>query len=171
MATRRQAPGRDLMGNLTVFPPTSILQMLNLSEATGELKLTSGRNAAHVFFEGGRIAYAGIKKRSLKLGEYLVSQGVVSKSALDDALRQKNKLKRLGDCLIETGAVSREALSDAVQTQIREVIFEVLRWQDGRFVFASGKKPENEDILIDVPLDHLMLEGLIRMDEESEPTD
>jgi len=54
--------------------------------------------------------------------------------------------------------------------QIKEVIFEIVRWQDGSFSFYKDKQPARQEIRIDIPLDHLMLEGLKRLDEERENT-
>jgi hypothetical protein len=41
-----------------------------------------------------------------------------------------------------------------------------VRWRGGRFRFTSGRKPKSQDVFIDIPLDHLILEGLKRLDEE-----
>ena len=45
------------------------------------------------------------------------------------------------------------------------MVYEVLPWKKGQFVFFSGVEPEHEDILLDIRMDHLILEGLKRIDE------
>ncbi|MBW1926011.1 MAG: DUF4388 domain-containing protein [Deltaproteobacteria bacterium] len=53
-----------------------------------------------------------------------------------------------------------------VHEQIREIVFEVLTWRKGHFVYRDKVYPESEDILVDERLDYLILEGLARLDEE-----
>jgi len=157
----------DLRGNLTVFQPISVMQMLNLAVATGELRLKIEGNSASIFFEDGNVTFAGIKNRPVKIGEYLVQTGVVSQEALDQVLSAgRKKSKRTGTLLIEAGFMTDVDLRRAVIEQIKDVIFEVVRWQDGTFTFQTGEKPVSQEIRIDIPLDHLMLEGLKRLDEE-----
>ena len=161
----------DLKGDLAVFQPIPVMQMLNLAEATGELRLNRAGNAASVYFEKGNVIFAGIKDRPVKLGEYLVREGVIDQKALNDALEKlASAKKRIGALLIEAGHLDETKLRHAVKEQIKEVIFEIVRWQDGSFSFYKDKKPAHQEIRIDIPLDHLMLEGLKRLDEERENT-
>ena len=159
----------DLKGDLAVFPPIPVMQMLNLAAATGELKLLRGGNSASIFFEKGNLTFAGIKDRPVKLGEYLVRKGLIPQSALDEALKKRSsRRKRIGELLVEAGHIEEKGLRRAVVEQIKDVIYEVVRWQEGSFSFHRGRKPAPQEILIDIPLDHLMLEGLKRLDEERE---
>ena len=159
---------RDLEGSLKVFEPSAVLQLLNLAESTGELELSVWNNSATIFFERGHVTFASIANRPVKLGEYLVKEGLLKQKDLDKALKQKNRKKKVGDVLVESGAIEQDVLRPAVEEQIKEVIYEVVRWDDGRFRFVDGKMPDNQDVFIDIPLDHLMLEGLKRLDEEKE---
>ncbi len=159
----------DLRGNLSVFQPNSVMQMLNLAMATGELKLKGSENSASIYFEDGNITFAGIKNRPVKIGEYLVRAGVVTQEVLDEVLvKRGKKRKRIGVVLIEGGHMSEVDLRRAVIEQIKDVIFEVVGWEEGAFTFHTDNKPRLQEIRIDIPLDHLMLEGLKRLDEEKE---
>jgi hypothetical protein len=158
----------DLEGNLTVFEPIWVFQLIQLAQATGELTLDVGGNSARIFFEGGGVTYAEISNRKVKLGEYLVQQKLISQAALDRILVKNRKGKRLGTLLVEEGVIDEPALHKAIEEQIKEVVYEVVRWRKGLFRFMNGKRPATQDVFIDIPLDSLMLEGLKRMDEESE---
>jgi len=161
----------DLKGDLAVFQPISVMQMLNLAGATGELRLDRRGNAASVYFEKGNVTFAGIKDRPVKLGEYLVREGLIDRRALNDALgRLPSTKKRIGALLIEGGHIDETKLRCAVIEQVKEVIFEIVRWEEGSFSFYKDKKPAPQEVRIDIPLDHLMLEGLKRLDEEREHT-
>lgn len=158
----------DLKGNLRVFEPISVFQMLNLSLATGELLLKIKGNAASVFFDRGKVTYAEIANRPVRLGEYLVGEGLISRKQLEGCLAKREEGKKLGSILVEEGVLDEGTLERAIEEQIKEVIYEVVKWREGLFVFTAGKRPSAQDIFIDIPLDHLMLEGLKRMDEEGE---
>jgi len=159
----------DLEGNLKVFEPISVLQMINLSQASGELKLETADNSARVYFDSGKVTFAGIENRPLKLGELLLKEKRVKKADLNRILKKRGKGKKLGTLLIEAGVITEEEVCDAIAEQIKQVIYEVVRWRAGIFVFTHGKKPKTQEILIDIPLDHLILEGLKRLDEEKQP--
>jgi hypothetical protein len=156
----------DLRGNLAVFGPISILQLINLAQSTGELTFESGANTARVYFDNGSVTFAEIADRRVKLGEYLVGQGLVTRELLDRALVERDGRKRLGTVLVEIGAIEARVLRRAIEEQIKEVMYELVRWKGGRFRFTSGRRPKAQDIFIDIPLDHLILEGLKRLDEE-----
>lgn len=156
----------DLRGNSTVFGPISILQLINLAQSTGELVFENGENAARVYFENGSVSYAEIANRRMKLGEHLLAQGLITRERLERALAEKDKVTRLGTALVEMGAIDARTLRRAIEEQIKEVVYEIVRWREGRFRFTSGRKPKAQDVFIDIPLDHLILEGLKRLDEE-----
>jgi hypothetical protein len=165
---RRRAPevDVDLRGNLAVFGPISVLQLISLQTSTGELTFESGINTARVYFDAGSVTFAEIANRRIKLGEYLVSEGLVARAHLDRALELKDDSKRLGSLLVEMGAIDAVSLRRAIEEQIKEVMYELVRWKTGRFRFTNGRRPKAQDIFIDIPLDHLILEGLKRLDEE-----
>ena len=156
----------DLRGNLAVFGPISVLQLISLQSSTGELTFESGINTARVYFDGGNVTFAEIANRRMKLGEYLVSQGLVARAHLDRALEIQGDRQRLGAVLVEMGAIDSISLRRAIEEQIKEVMYELVRWKNGRFRFTSGRRPKAQDVFIDIPLDHLILEGLKRLDEE-----
>lgn len=158
----------DLKGNLSVFEPISVFQLVNLSQATGELELSVNGNKARIFFDDGSVVYAELKNKPMRLGEYLVEQKLVAQRDLEHVLKEKGRQQKLGTALMEWGLVEETALRTAVETQIKEVIYEAVRWRKGRFKFREGKQPKTQDIFINIPLDYLVLEGLKRMDEEGD---
>ncbi len=159
---------QDLMGNLSIFEPISVLQMLNLAQASGELQLTAEDNGASIYFERGSVTFAAVRNRPIKLGEILLREKRITQKTLDRMLKKKREGMKLGVQLLEEGIIKESELRGAIEEQIKEVIYEVIRWRLGTFVFEGGKRPRAQDILIDIPLDRLMLEGLKRMDEEKE---
>ena len=156
----------DLEGNLSVFEPSSVLQMLNLVQCTGELTLDVGHNSARIFIRRGDVTYAEINQRAIKLGEYLVDKKYITQRDLDNVLIRNRKGKKIGNLLVEDGAIGEDELRDALEEQVKYIIYEVVRWTKGWFQFVSTKKPATGEVFIDIPLENLMLEGFKRMDEE-----
>ncbi len=160
----------DFGGDLSVLEPAVVFQVTNMSGLTGALKLITIDNAARFYFKGGELIFATIETRRCKIGRFLVEKGLISESKLDKALENYQKKKRsgkIGHFLIERGFIDRDSLVSAIQDQMKEVVYEALGWKVGEFVFFNRAEPEEEDILIDVKLDHLILEGMKRIDENT----
>jgi len=158
----------DFGGDLAVLDPSMVFQVTNLCGLTGRMKFITVDNVASCWFKEGDLLYATIDTRRRKIGEVLVEKKMITKQQLDEALeesRSRKKKTRIGNILIEKGHLDFETLVSAIQDQMKEVVYEVLPWKKGQFVFFSGVEPEHEDILLDVRVDHLILEGLKRMDE------
>lgn len=159
----------DFAGKLSVLEPSTVLQIPNMQMLTGMLKLVTNGNRARIFFKGGEINFASMDTRKQKIGEFLVQRGLITEVQLDDALKiyhKKDGNDRIGEILIDLGSLTRDTLTSALQVQIKEVVYEVLSWKQGYFIFFDQLQPEREDILLDFrTVDHLVLEGLRRLDE------
>jgi hypothetical protein len=158
----------DLGGDLAVMDPSMIFQVTGICGLTGKMKLITVDNVASFWFREGGLLFATIDTRRRKIGEFLIENGMITDRQLDEALKEMRKAggkKRIGDILIERGDLEHEALEKAIHEQIKDVVYEVLPWKKGQFVFFHDVEPENEDILLDIRMDHLILEGLKRIDE------
>ena len=157
----------DLRGRIELFGVANIFQLLYLAEATGKLVLNGSGQRARVYFHQGRLIYARTDARTERLGDYLVRTGVLDRSQLEGAKMKAglSEGKRIGAILVEGGNITGEQLKDAVRSQIQEVVYQLVSIEEGTFAFYSQIYPENEDILLDVSLDYLMIEGLRKLDE------
>ncbi|HSG29862.1 MAG TPA: DUF4388 domain-containing protein [Candidatus Krumholzibacterium sp.] len=158
----------DFGGDLSVLEPSMVFQVASICDLTGRLKLITADNVASFFFRKGELLYATIDTRKKKLGQFLVEKQMMTSEQLDEALDQYKKdgrKERIGNFLIRQGYLDHESLVSAIQDQMKEVVFEVLPWKEGQFVYFNLNEPMEEDILLDVRMDYLILEGLKRMDE------
>lgn len=158
----------DLGGNLSVLDPPSIFQLLNISTMTGELKFVTADDVASFYFKDGQLIYATMDRQKKKLGRFLIEKGLITEDQLYEALKDfwtNQGSKRIGNIMIDKGFFEKKSLVEAIHEQIKEVVYSVLSWQDGQFIFFRGVEPRDEDILLDVKMDHLILEGLKRLDE------
>lgn len=101
-----------------------------------------------------------------RIGDALVRQGMLEAAQLEGArIQAECKGKRIGTVLVESGSLSQDDLVGAIKDQIQEVVFRLVAIEHGSFAFYSQIYPENEDILLDVSLDFLLIEGLRKLDE------
>jgi hypothetical protein len=156
----------DLHGKIDLFGVADIFQLLHLARATGKLML-AGPTRARVYFHQGNIIYARTEAETERIGEYLVRTEVLEPSQLEGAKIKAGleKGKRIGAILVESGSLTEAQLHAAVKQQIQEVVFQLVGLEQGTFSFYGQIYPENEDILLDVSLDFLLVEGLRRLDE------
>lgn len=158
----------DLFGDFSIIEPSIVFQIFNMSRLTGELKFITHDNSASFYFKEGELIYATIDTRRKRLGEFLVETGRLKKEQLDEALHEylaSDSRERIGQILINKGYITYDTLVEAIQEQMKEVVYDVLSWSNGHFVFFNGIEPSDDEVLLDIKLDHLILEGLKRLDE------
>jgi DNA-binding response OmpR family regulator len=75
-------------------------------------------------------------------------------------------VRLLGDLLVDSGRVTREQLREALARQSSELIYEVLRWEKGRFEFRREPPPPlAESAQLGLPVASVVMEGFRRVDE------
>lgn len=156
----------DLSGSLAIFEPINVFQLIHNSRLTGRLDLVTEENLAQIYFDTGDIAFADLMYRPERLGEVLLNSGAVERETLEGFLADRQAEGKLGDRLVKSGIVSEETIRTAVESQIQEAVYLSVRWKTGTFRFTAGALAEDADVKNELSLDHLMLEGVRRMDEE-----
>jgi hypothetical protein len=164
--TRRRA--YELQGDLHAFPPALLFQMMALGNLDGLLRLRSLEGTCDVFFQRGKLVFARGPARREPLGDELVRRGLLERAACEAAARERERHPngpRIGAILVKRGHIDREALETAIRERIKESIYSVVDWREGRFTFEAKVHPEDEDVLLDVQLESLLLECMTRLDE------
>ena len=100
----------SLEGDLAHFFPTEVLQLLQLSQATGRLELHREGERVDLFLERGRPVFARTSGMAVRAGEVLVHRGQVRPEALARALEHQRAdgRRRIGELLIEAGETNPE---------------------------------------------------------------
>ncbi len=157
-----------LEGDLAHFFPSEVLQLLQLAQAQGRLEFVRGTERVELWFERGRPVFARTNGIGVHSGEWLVHRAGVSAEGVQRALdRQRTESgRRIGQLLVEQGDATREQVEEAVHEVLRRIVYGVILWRDGRFSFVPGESGEREDIVLDLDLDRLILEGLRLADQE-----
>ena len=156
-----------LAGDLAIFYPAEVLQLLRLARATGRVDFVRVHERGEVFVVDGRPMFARASGPSVRTGDILVHRGEVSRVALDHALATQVEAPglRVGEILASSGAVDPEGVRRAVLEVQRRIVYRVLLWQEGTFTFEARERAAGEDIAIDLDLERLILEGLRLADQ------
>jgi len=156
----------DLRGRIDLFGVANIFQLLHQAESTGKLVLEGEDQRGRVYFHQGHLIYARTDAEIERIGDLLVRKGHLEPAQLEGAKIQSDRRGvRIGTVLVEGGGLEQSVLVRAIKEQIMEVVYRLVRIERGSFAFYSQIYPENEDILLDVSLDLLLLEGLRKLDE------
>ncbi|MFI5302092.1 MAG: DUF4388 domain-containing protein [Polyangiales bacterium] len=160
-----------LSGAVEAIPLAEVLQLLQLQQQTGLLTVTDGRAEVRIAMRDGFVDLATSRGAAdeFRLGRYLVEAGIVSRERLDAAVAAERATKRprlLGDALVAEQILTRDQLHQALARQTSELIYDVLRWTRGRFVFEQrATRIESMATQLGLPLASIVMEGYRRVDE------
>src|SRR6185295_11089178 len=168
----------SISGSLKDVSVADVMQFIHLGRRTGTLLLIRGPEKAMIGFHGGRLVSAQAP-RTPKLGDLLVSSGMIDRGILDGAIRSQNEeLERrsLGQILISSGSIDAEGLRQVIAQQIEQAVSEVMVWETGNFEFAIDDLRPIDDIALypsdvlpdaDINTQMVLLEAARIFDERS----
>jgi hypothetical protein len=159
---------QDLQGKIGRFTLPEILQLIANGRKTGTLGIQRDDDIVMVYFKKGKIIYGYGPRQTYHLGELLREKGKISAEQLGEAVSTQARTessKRLGQILIEKGFISRVDLEQVVRSQVEELIYSLLGWEDGSFKFYENQYPTDEEITVDISVENAILEGARRIDE------
>ncbi len=164
-----QSEGQVLLrGNLKEFSLPNILQLVNMSAKSGALTIRRDDAWGRIYFRGGLICYAFSVPQDLPLGERLVRDGIITPEQLRLGLIEQEQgmdNQRIGAILLKDGVLDRVSLEHAVREQIQDAAFDFFGWPDGEFDFRVDEQVTDEDILVEMHVENVIMEGCRRIDE------
>jgi DNA-binding response OmpR family regulator len=166
-----------LSGNLAAIPIGAVLQLLQMEAQTGTLAIWNASSEMNIHMRGGLVDLVQSRGAGdeFRLGRFFLEEGLVTEAELEEAVKsdktpssgpRSGRAKLLGDRLVESGKVTEAQLKDALTRQSSELIYELLRWQAGRFEFRQGlSAPLAERARLAMPVASVVMEGFRRVDE------
>jgi hypothetical protein len=157
-----------LQGSLQEFSLANVLQLVKMSAKTGVLTLERRHEHGRVYFRDGQVYYATLEPQVMPLGERLVRAGHIKQEHLDEALAEQRgeaSGSRIGAILVNKGYLDRGVLAAAVADQIEETAFSLLTWTEGQFEFKAGGPAADEDIIVELSVEGVIMDGVRRLDE------
>ena len=147
-----------------------LFQILHLHRKTGRLIIqgTPDEREAKVVFKEGSVVLASIYKNNPKSIEELLSEwGVLDVESSVKLSKKMKKYANLIDAIDGEGITPRQHIEQFLAERIREVVFEILKWDAGEYRFDEEKLAEKSEVLIALNTENLILEGARRIDEWS----
>ncbi len=161
-----------LAGDLASVSLAEIMQLLQMQKQTGVLIVTpsgdKGRaRAVRVYFRDGLVDFGASGRAEFRLGRYFIETGTLDRKALEVYAEQsRERNRRIGDELVLAGVVSEESRTAALVRQTSEVVYDLVRWQTGRFGFVKADAPEEATrAKLGLGVPGLIFEGFRRVDE------
>jgi hypothetical protein len=145
-----------------------VLQFLSMGKMTGVLTVVSGVNTVTLSVRQGKLVNSSSLTRSRRLGQLLVNRGAVTRTRLEDALEHQRRQKPqplLGQVLLDRGMVSPDQLKQAIRLQMEEEMWDLFSLAEGSFKFEHGTENTIGEVLVELDIEPLILEGTRRMDE------
>lgn len=169
------ADGQALAGDLAAITISEVLFWLQEKTLTGCLRIVDGDARVELYLRRGRVDFAaavGVGE-DLLLGRFAVEQGALTPEALTEVLDARahslTPPRLFGLDLVARGLLTESQLQAAMARQTAEVVYETLRWTQGRFSFqavATTAFPEvARSAALSLSVDGLLLEGFRRVDE------
>lgn len=166
----RLKPGVALQGDIAAIELNNIFQFFDYASISGELRIVGEKNEASFFFQKGVLIFGALDINQKKIGNLLVESNLITAKQLSQCLEihaRHGGKRRLGEILVRKGFLRFANLAEMLKKQAKEAFFTTLSWQKGMFYFYPGQYPSKEEILINERIDHLVLEGIVRMDNEA----
>ncbi len=157
-------------GDLSVITIENLMQLVSHATLSGELQLVTPVNSAVFFIHQGTLVYGYLEVNPLRIGKRLVQDNYIATADLQKCLSQykgQSPQPKIGKILVEKGYLQQADLEKVVKEQIKDIFFEVLSWKEGSFSFLVKEIPDNDGIFLEDRIDHLILEGIIRLDNFS----
>lgn len=154
-------------GDLASIGVPEIFRAIASEDRSGQLSLTRDGSQAYIYFRDGDAYHARLVGSGVRLGERLVSAGLLTHEELMETLelqKTDDRSRRLGELLVERGLADIADITTIVRQQIEDTIFEILRWEGGRFEFEPDQASD-EDIGLLVSVENLVMEGARRFRE------
>jgi hypothetical protein len=155
-----------LVGNIRDFGLSDFLYLVDRGYKTGGLHLSHKQEMALLFFDKGKLVMAARKPEDQQ-GDLLVRLGLLNTDQLSQA-RQSLRAQANGATLTEVIVAAQLASRDQLQSVLQGFTEEsVYGWSEGEFRFEQNQRPEPDAPVIPTPIsvDHLIMEGVRRIDE------
>jgi CheY-like chemotaxis protein len=167
-----EATREALAGDLAMIPVAEVMQLLQMQRQSGVLRVKNRdteRTVAISLKEGliDLVLSAEAPAEEFRIGRYFVEAGAARREDIEQAaVSSRAGGRALGEELVRNGIVSEDARRNALEKQSTELVYDLLRWTNGRFWFIKERPlPGAEDAALKLPIPGVLLEGFRRVDE------
>jgi hypothetical protein len=158
-----------LVGNIRDFGLSDFLYLVDRGYKTGGLHLAHRQETALLFFEKGKLLLA-TRKPEDQQADLLVRLGILSAPQLARArasLEARGNGATLTEVIIDESLATPEQFQGPLQIFNEEAVYGLFGWPEGEFRFEQNQRPAPDAPVVPTPIsvDHLIMEGVRRIDE------
>ena len=158
-----------LVGNIRDFGLSDFLYLVDRGYKTGCLHLSRLDEEVSLYFDKGKLITAARKEQNASVTDLLVSKNKLTAQQASEAsdAQRNNGGANLSQILLQHQYISREELQKVLQQHIEESVYLLFGWPEGEFRFEQNQRPEPTAPIMPIPLpvEHLIMEGVRRIDE------
>jgi len=142
----------SLIGSLEDLSLGDILQIISLSQKSGVLSLRASKGEGRICFRGGLVCAAATKLGPSDLRGLLVAPGFVPVDEFEAAASATEGDAKLGELLVSAGVISRERFDALAREAVEAAVVEMFQWRTGEFSFDVREIGESDDPRIVLPV-------------------
>ena len=151
-----------LKGTFTDRSYGKLLHKLYKNKSSGKLELESDRKRIAVYIQSG--IPVDVKSNYIQEGSLIrILESIVKidshKIDMAHKLMDSSGLRE-GEALVEIGAITREDLARALRKQVKQKLLTPFVWTDAAYVFTDGMMIQDPDLLLNIPLPQVVLNGI-----------
>ncbi len=129
-------------GSLAAVDFPLLLQDVAFHKTTGCLNLRWGRVKKVIFLQDGEVTFALSNQMRETLGRFLLDRGSLGEDAYQAAIESMLQSgKRLGEYLISQGLIEPKELFEAVRANVVHKVLDLFTWPTGDFRVSAYQEP------------------------------
>jgi flagellar biosynthesis regulator FlbT len=153
----------EIIGKTTML---ELITMIMNNGWRGELSVFDGAHTRRLTIDQGALKTANSDVPSERLGEVMVSLGVITPDQLARCVLSTSRERRFGEIAVEMGFVDQKLLFQMLHAQAERIFSASLLVTDGRYVFClPPDDPEAPTTQLHLPLQTMLFESVQRIDE------
>ncbi len=157
-----------LAGDVSKVGIADAFEFINALRKTGVLYFFNDREALRRFyFENGELIFTTSENKAERLGEVMVSKGIIDEAQLRDAEQHLRPGAKIGAVLVARKHITPKELFEGVKEQIRAIVSGALTEEKGYFFFAAGPVKHENIVHFNINTRNLLLECIKTLDERN----
>ena len=147
-------------GHLHSMSLPDLLHWVSANAKSGVLELERNKICRRIVVEDGRIRACSSNDPPSRIGQFLLSRGLITQEELRDALeRHEVTGKNLGTTLSEMGVIDDEQILTQIAAKAEENIYGLFDWVDAVFRFDETAAEDAHCIQVDLDVEEVLVEG------------
>ncbi|MBN1655059.1 MAG: DUF4388 domain-containing protein [Deltaproteobacteria bacterium] len=153
----------EIIGKTTIL---DVINMIGNANWRGELHILGHDSYRALSFDKGVLKSASSNVSNERLGEILVSRGVLTEEQLADCVLMVNSERKFGEITVEKGYLDRKQLFDGLRAQTEQIFNGALLEHEGTYLFLVRSVDASPPVTtFHLPVTALLMEGVQRIDE------